>query len=93
VAGPGQNLIGWNDYSGTIYLNPGEVYSMVYNHCQRTGEYFGIHRDETWQDMKSLEYLSGIEEDDTPTYTKSIEGIKLRVLPLKRSVLYPEEGA
>jgi hypothetical protein len=89
-ASSGQTLIGWDDFS-TVYINRNEAYSVVFNHCQHMGEYFGTHPDETWQDLKALGYLEGIEKDDEPTKIKSINGNKLRILPIKRSVLLPNE--
>jgi hypothetical protein len=88
----GQSQIGWEDISNkAIYLNRAEAYSLIFNHCQRMGEYFGTHADETWQDMKALGYLEGIGPDDIPTIKKRFNGQQIRVLPLKRKVIYPDE--
>ena len=49
----GQDIIGWDDMAYPfIYVNPSPAYSAVFNFCQRTGEYFGSHRDETWKDLQ-----------------------------------------
>ena len=87
---PGQSLIGWDDGDeGVIYLNRDESYTTVYTHCQRHGEFFGMHASETWQNMKNLGYLDLKDSDTYPTINKKIDGMVIRVLPVKRSVLLP----
>lgn len=92
-ASPVQALIGWDDFSSAVYLNPNEAYSLVFNCCQKSGEYFGTHKDETWQDMKALGYLEGIGIDDTPTRVKWLDSTNHRVLPIKRKLIYPDKEA
>lgn len=88
-AGPGQLIIGWDDTSDSIiYLIPEEVYSVVFNHCQKIGEYFGHTKESTWDDMNSLNYLADTGEQGRILKLKRFVGVQKRLLWLKREIIY-----
>jgi hypothetical protein len=87
---PGQALVGWDDGDEkVVFLDREQSFNAVFIHCQHHGEYFGTHPAETWQNMKNLGYLELPNDTETPTINKKIDGISIRVLPVRRDVLMP----
>lgn len=76
---PGQIAVGWRN-ENHIYLDPGPSYMAVKEYYRRSGEAFTMHRNQTLQDLKSLDYL---ECGDEPTSVVWIGNGSRRVLVVK----------
>lgn len=85
---PGQGILGWND-PPKVFIIAAEAYKAVTEHCQRSGEFFGTHKPETYQDLQDLGYLVPDEYED-PAYPKNIPGAGThRVLAFKSEIILP----